>query len=312
MNNPFPLHVKTIGIAAPASGIIMTAKVRRRPQPSIYAASCNSRKLLDSFGIRIIEGKHLFETPAPDTPAYLSASDDARAKDLNSMIRNPDIDLILCLRGGYGSMRLLEKLDWDTLRQRDLPVVGFSDITALHLAMRSRAAGIPVAGQMAARLAEALADETTRLSFRRALSTAFHGKFAAGNPVPLTVLKDGSAHGPLIPVNLTLLTSLCGTPWLPDLSGALLVLEDIGEPVRKLDRHLTQLALAGIPQRIAGLVFAQFTDCGDAAERLNLFRNFAGTVRGPVLSGLPFGHDLPSFSFVYGERAEIRGGNFYV
>ena len=178
--------------------------------------------------------------------------------------------------------------------------------------MRSRAAGIPVAGQMAARLAEALADETTRLSFRRALSTAFHGKFAAGNPVPLTVLKDGSAHGPLIPVNLTLLTSLCGTPWLPDLSGTLLVLEDIGEPIRKLDRHLTQLALAGIPQRIAGLVFAQFTDCGDAAERLNLFRNFAGTLRGPVLSGLPFGHDLPSFSFVYGERAEIRGGNFYV
>ena len=299
MNNPFPLHVKTIGIAAPASGA----------DRSRYEAS---RKLLDSFGICIIEGKYLFETPAPDTPAYLSASDDARAEDLNSMIRNPEIDLILCLRGGYGSMRLLEKLDWDTLRQRDLPVVGFSDITALHLAMRSRAAGIPVAGQMAARLAEALADETTRLSFRRALSTAFHGKFAAGNPVPLTVLKDGSAHGPLIPVNLTLLTSLCGTPWLPDLSGALLVLEDIGEPVRKLDRHLTQLALAGIPQRIAGLVFAQFTDCGDAAERLNLFRNFAGTVRGPVLSGLPFGHDLPSFSFVYGERAEIRGGNFYV
>lgn len=296
MNNPFPERVRTIGIAAPAS----------RADRNAYEASA---ELLRSFGIRLVEGRHLFEPEGKgDEMPYLSASDRKRAEDLNELIGNPEIDLILCLRGGYGSMRILDQIDWNTLRRRNLPLVGFSDITALHLAMSARRAGTPVAGQMAAALARSLQEESTFRAFRRALSVALEGKRAFTEHCPLTAIREGRAAGELIPVNLTLLTALCGTSDLPDLSGKILVLEEIGEPVRKVDRQLTQLHLAGILSKIAGLVFAQFTDCGEEELLLRLFRDSARFVSGPVLAGLPFGHEIPSLSFVYGERAEIRDG----
>lgn len=293
MNNPFPDSVTTIGIAAPSSAA-------DRGQ---YEASL---ELLRSSGIRTVEGGHLF-TPSA-APPYLSAPDDARADDLNDLIRNPEIDLILCLRGGYGSMRILDRIDWKTLRERNLPVIGFSDVTALHLAMFARNAGLPVAGQMAAALARSMQNSVTFHSYRRALHTALHGKTTLTEQYTLPELRPGTVVGSLVPVNLTLLAALCGTPYLPDLAGKILIVEDIGEPVRKLDRHLTQLRLAGIPQKLAGLVFAQFSDCGDEPQRMCLFRDFARSVPGPVLAGLPFGHELPSLSFVYGEHAEIRNG----
>lgn len=293
MNNPFPDSVTTIGIAAPSS-----AADRGQYETSL--------ELLRASGIRTVEGGHLF---APsDAPPYLSAPDDARADDLNALIRNPEIDLILCLRGGYGSMRILDRIDWETLRERNLPVIGFSDITALHLAMLARNAGLPVAGQMAAALTRSMQNPVTFRSYRRALHTALHGKTVLTEQYTLTELRPGMVDGGIVPVNLTLLAALCGTPYLPDLTGKILIIEDIGEPVRKLDRHLTQLRLAGIPQRLAGLVFAQFSDCGDEPQRISLFRDFACSVPGPVLAGLPFGHELPSLSFVYGEHAEIRNG----
>lgn len=293
MKNPFPACVTTIGIAAPSG-----AADRGQYEASLA--------LLRSFGLRIIEGGNLFASS--DAQPYLSAPDDARADDLNALIRNPEIDLILCLRGGYGSMRILDRIDWETLRKRNLPVIGFSDITAIHLAMLARNAGLPVAGQMAAAFARSMQDSATFLSFHRALQTALHGKTAPTEQYTLTELRSGTADGGIIPVNLTLLAALCGTPYFPDLTDRLLIVEDIGEPVRKLDRHLTQLRLAGVPQKLAGLVFAQFTDCENESLRINLFRDFARMVPGPVLSGLPFGHELPSLSFVYGEHAEIRNG----
>lgn len=296
MKNPFPDQVQTIGIAAPAS----------KADRAKYEASAN---LLRSFGLRVIEGKHLFD-PA-DTPAYLSAPDKERADDLNELIRSPEIDLILCLRGGYGSMRILEKIDWATLRERNLPIIGFSDITALHLAMLARNAGTAIAGQMAASFANAMRNEETFCSFHRAVNTALHGKTVLLERLPLTGLQAGTGKGGIIPANLTLLAALCGTPFLPDLDGKILIVEDIGEPLRKLDRHLTQLFLAGIPQKLAGLVFARFTDCEDDAPRMALFREFAQSVPGPVLAGLAFGHEIPSLSFVYNEQAEIRGEELY-
>ena len=292
MNNPFPERVRTIGIAAPAS----------RADRADWDASA---EILRSFGLRVVEGR-LFEHR--DAMPYLSAPDPQRAEGLNGLIRNPEIDLILCLRGGYGSMRILDRVDWDVLRRRALPVIGFSDITALHLAMFARKAGIPVAGQMAAGFARTMKNDQTFSAVRRALSVAFHGKEELEEHYSLTEIRGGTAAGGIVPVNLTLLAALCGTPFLPDLEGKILVVEDIGEPLRKLDRHLTQLRLAGIPQKLAGVVFAQFTDCGEKEFQTRLLEEFSRFVSGPVLAGLPFGHELPSLSFVWGEAAEIRAG----
>ena len=293
MKNPFPIQVKRIGIAAPAS-----SADRSRFE-------CSGAWLRER-GIEPVEGGHLF---AGTALPYLAASDEERAEDLNRLIRDPSIDLIQCLRGGYGSPRILDRIDWESLRRRSLPLIGFSDITAIHLAMLAKRAGVPVAGQMAANLSESMKDPATFHSFQRALHVAFRGKKSFSDAVLLEVLREGKCRGRILTANLTLLAALCGSDYLPDFSGSILIVEDIGEPLRKLDRHLTQLRHAGILRQISGLVFAQFTDCGEETVRRELFREFAGFVSGPVLNGLAFGHEIPSLSFVCGESAAIRDGS---
>ena len=290
--NPFPKQIRTIGVAAPAG-----SADREKYEASV--------RLIESFGIRVVSAPHLFsETPHA---SYLSAPENERADDLNALIRDPGIDLIQCIRGGYGSMKILESIDWDVLRERKLPVIGFSDITAIHLAMVAKHAGIPVAGQMAARFAESMKDPLTHDSFRSSLRFALTGEGKLEFS-PLKVLKDGTCSGPLIPANLTLLTALCGTSYLPDLTGCILVIEEIGEPPRKIDRELTQLRLSGILDRISGLVFGQYTDCGTESELDPLFREFAQYVSGPVLAGFPFGHEIPSVTLPCGGKFTIRDG----
>ena len=206
MKNPFPAEVKKIGIAAPASS---ADRVR-------YASS---RQWMSERGIVLLEAEHLFSgAPLP----YLSASDEMRAEDLNRLIGDPSVDLILCLRGGYGSPRILDRIDWETLRRRRLPLVGFSDITAIHLAMLAKRAGVPVAGQMAANLSLSMRNDPTFRAFRRALDTAFHGKKRCSRSVPLEVLREGACMGRIVTANLTLLAALCGSEWLPDFSGTIL------------------------------------------------------------------------------------------
>ena len=290
--NPFPENIRTIGVAAPAG-----SADRAKYEESV--------RLIESFGIRVVSAPHLFsETPHA---SYLSATETERADDFNALLRNPEIDLIQCIRGGYGSMKILDRIDWGLLRERKLPVIGFSDITAVHLAMLAKHAGIPVAGQMTARFAEAMENPFTRNSFQTSLRFAMTGE---GNLEfsSLKVLKEGTCTGPLIPANLTLLTALCGTPYLPDLTGSVLVIEEIGEPPRKIDRELTQLRLNGIFDRIAGLVFAQYTDCGSESELGVLFREFSQYVSGPVLCGLPFGHEIPSLTLPGGVEFTIQDG----
>lgn len=295
MKNPFPKQVKKIGLAAPASSA-------DRNKFEI------SKACLHECGIETVQADHLFAEG--DFMPYLSASDDDRANDLNSLLRNESIDLIQCLRGGYGSPKILDRIDWDTLRNRNLPLIGFSDITAIHLAMLAKGAGIPVAGQMTANLASSMEDPVTFCSFQRALDVAFHGKWAFAESIPLDILKPGECRGKIIAANLTLLAALCGSEFLPDFTGTILIVEDIGEKLRKIDRHLTQLRHAGILGKLSGLIFAQFTDCEDPLLRRKLFLEFTEYVNGPVLSGLAFGHEIPSFSFVCGENAAVKDGFF--
>lgn len=146
VKNPFPSSVRKIAVPAPA-GI----PDRKRLDDSLA--------LLHSFGIETVPGRHIF---AESGESYFASSKENRAEDFNAFLHDPSIDLILCARGGYGSMQILPLIDWETLRRRNLPVVGFSDITAIHLAMLRKKAGIPIASQMAARLSAALGRQADR------------------------------------------------------------------------------------------------------------------------------------------------------
>ncbi len=298
LSSPFPDTVKCIGLAAPSKAI----------EPETLQAVC---AMLDEWGIEYVCAPGLCSAGDED---YFAADDATRLYDLNTLIRDESIQLILCVRGGYGAGYLLENLDYAALKRRNLPVCGYSDISALHLAMLSQSAGVPVECQMAARIQDAAADQFTADSMKRTLAKAL-----GMNPeIPDTSIHltriagpDGAVSGRLIPENLTVLASLCGSRFLPDWHGAILAIEDVDEEPRKLDRMLLQLELNGVFDRISALVTGHFTgECGTEADRLRILKRFAdrhGNI--PFFTGLPFGHELPSLSFVVGGKITITAEN---
>ena len=297
-NNVFGNTIKTVGLAAPASSC-KTADL----QAGI--------RVLEQHGINVISGENIFRK---GSFSYLSADDPFRAEDFNRLAENESIDAILCVRGGYGTPRILDRINYDILKARDLPVIGFSDITALHLAMLSRNAGRCVASQMAARLPEAIKNPKTLAGMQRVYSR-LDGAVKPFHKVgrKLCVLNGNKAvEGGVIPLNLTLAAALCGTDYMPSMKNRIVVLEEVGEPVRKIDRMLNQLLYSQFFNMASAVVFAQFTDCGETAERNRLLRDFATRVDCPVFSGLDYGHALPSHSFLFDEPCRIEDGAFFL
>jgi muramoyltetrapeptide carboxypeptidase len=246
--------------------------------------------------------------PGP-TERFLSAPDGARAEAINELVRDLRVDLLLAARGGYGCGRLLNLVDFAALRARGIPLVGYSDITALHLAAFARGSCLDIAGPMVcSALSRQPVDEgeagrlaTVVESFRQVLAGE-----AWTVSAPLRTLREGTAAGPLLPANLSVLTSLVGTPFMPDLAGVILVLEDVGEAAYRVDRYLNQLRCAGHLRRLAGLVFGQFTEGDDARWLPGVLADFARQVEGPVVAGLEFGHGFPSLSLPVGRPCRLR------
>lgn len=294
----FPGSVCCLGLVAPAG-------------PVSAGAYRNAVAFLQKLGLSVVCGESVLKG---DDLSFLSAPAADRAADLNAVIRNPDVDGIYCLRGGYGSVHLPEYIDWTTLKKRRLPVIGYSDITALHMVMTARNAGVPVSAAMALTLEKESAGASFRRNFRRALQLAFHpgrGNFRRmARLIPYQ--GNGIPESPLICGNLTVTASLCGTGCLPSFSGRLILLEDIGEPVRKLDRALMQLKRSGVFADCAGVILGNFKQCGSAAERDRLFRRFSSELTVPVFGGLHYGHCSRSLSFVCGETALVRDGSLFL
>lgn len=295
-SNPFPENIRRIALIAPA-GVA-------KPE-----AIDDAVKQLCAWGIEPVVMPHV---QAGTEEKYLASTDAHRATELEQAWLDPEIDLLLCVRGGFGCAHLLPRLHWDRLRSRQMPLVGYSDITALHLAMIRYRAGIAIAGPMAIRLPQIADDPYTSDNFRRVLHHAPAETVVRPDGAPLELLNKGNVTGPVFAANLAVMVTLCGTGRMPDLSGWILLLEDIGEPVYRLDRYLTQLQQCGVLDQCAGLVFGSFTDCGDPAEQLVLFRRLAATFDGPVVTGFPFGHSFPLCSLRQGSRMTIAGNTVTV
>ena len=249
--------------------------------------------ILVNLGFQVRLGRALFARQG-----YLAGSDGLRASDLHLMFGDPAIKAIFCARGGYGSMRLLPHLDWDLMRANPKIVLGFSDITVLLNALYQRSGLITYHGPLVTELGHI--SEAGRNALLCALSTADDITVRPLNPV---VLRAGTAEGPLMGGNLTLLCHLLGTPYEPKVDGHLLFLEDRGEELYRVDRMLCQLNLAGWFERIKGLVLGQFTDCGDPAEIYDLAAQLGSRARIPVMAGLDIGHADPNITLPIGGRA---------
>lgn len=260
---------------------------------------------LHSWGYRTRVGEHVL-----DRRGYLAGDDAARAADFNRIWADPEVDAVICARGGYGAMRILERVDWAMVRATPKFFCGFSDITALHLAMARRAGLVTFHGPMVAAFGDAEAYNGEGL--RRALeSTEAVGEIPWPDGANGITLRPGVAEGRLLGGNLTLLTALLGTPWEPDLSGCVLLLEDVGEAVYRIDRMLMQFRLSGRLRRVAGILFGETAAPQGEQPTLTLMdvlREHLGGLGVPVLYGFPCGHGAHRATLPLGVRVRLDAG----
>ena len=234
---------------------------------------------------------------------YLAGSDAERAEELRGALADPEVKAIVAVRGGYGSMRLLDAVDLGALVRSPRWIVGFSDLTALHAEAWAR--GIAsMHGAHVASLGDA--SPSVRASWIAALERPLASREWGG----LTRVHPGEAMGPIVGGNLTLLFSMAASGRLALPDGAILALEDVTERPYRVDRMLTALRLGGHLDRVAGIVLGGFHQCDPGADGVQVAETLAECTRRlgiPVLSGAPFGHGDPNESFVLGLPAKMRG-----
>jgi muramoyltetrapeptide carboxypeptidase len=288
----------TVGLIAPANATFLSSELEI------------ARETFEALGLRVRLGRHLL-----DRYGYLAGADEARAADVNAAFADPSIDAIFALRGGWGSARLLPRLDYDAIRRHPKILVGYSDVTALLLAIHARTGLVTFHGPVGV-------STWTPFSVEHMAAVLFEADAPLlANPVELRdgivqvehriqTITPGRARGRLVGGNLTVLTAILGSPYLPSWDGAILFLEDTGEQVYRVDRMLTQLALAGVLSRVAGVVFGRCTDCkpGDGYGALTLDEVLADhvkTLRVPAFRGAMIGHIDQQFTVPVGAEAEI-------
>jgi len=248
---------------------------------------------------------------------YLAGTDEARLADLNGAIRDPTIDAIWCLRGGYGVTRILDRVDMEAFGKRPIPIIGFSDITALLIGLHRATGVVTFHGPMS----RAPLTGFSREHFERVLcSAAPAGRLGRLQPphavlVPcaprITAIRPGTAEGPLVGGNLSILLALAGTRHFPDLDGALLFIEDVGEDLYRVDRLLAHLRMLGGLNRLAGVIVGQFTDMrrgagdGGALAFDEVLATYLEPLGIPVAYGFPIGHVDDQWTLPIGVKARL-------
>jgi muramoyltetrapeptide carboxypeptidase len=233
---------------------------------------------------------------------FLGGTDEERATDLNAALNDPQIRAIWCTRGGYGVQRIVDRLDLDALVGDPKLVIGFSDITALHLALWRRVRLATIHGPVASQLDRGAGSITALGAYHTIMTTEPVTVRAEPQEPTFSVRSRGRAEGTLLGGNLSLVAATVGTPDWPDLDRAILLLEDVGEEPYRVDRMLTHLLRSGVLSRAAGVAIGQFTECGEVtgvlAERL-------GLLGVPMLGGLPVGHADQHLAVPLGTRAVL-------
>jgi muramoyltetrapeptide carboxypeptidase len=256
---------------------------------------------LRSRGFRVTVSENAF---ARGPREYLAGDDSARAGAINDALANPDLDAFLFTRGGYGAMRILDSIDYELVRRDPRPIIGYSDITALHQAVATRAGVTTFHGPM------------LNTDFHDGLSPsvdAWMWRMLRGDsPSTFTfdrsnVLVSGTGDGILFGGCLALTTSLIGTPydyWVPD---GVWFWEDVAEPLYKIDRMLTHLRLSGRFQSLRGIILGQLRECGEdnPGDLDSLVMDFFGDLGVPVVRGLPFGHFGNNLLLPIGQRVHL-------
>lgn len=292
----------TVGIVLPASPPPQAGNV------DLYADA------VERLGFKPLLAPHLRKRHG-----FLAGTDRERAGDLMKFFLNRRVKAILCARGGYGCNRLLPLLDYSAIRKNPKIVVGYSDITALHCALLHQANLVCFHGPMVNSdfIKPNLPDFTLQGWVRTLTQAAAPGSILQGYPdKTIEVLRRGTASGPLVGGNLSMLCTTIGTPFQPVFRNRILFIEDINEAPYRIDRMLTQLLNAGLLQQVAGVAIGLNRDCVDPrAKEKSEYRQTAEEVfaerlsplKVPVVIGLPFGHVPLNATLPQGIRAKLDG-----
>lgn len=276
----------TIGMISPASSL---------PGEEDYDKIAAT---IEGFGFQVKIGTH-----ARDHYGYLAGTDENRAADLNAMFADPEVNAILPFRGGWGSNRLLEYIDYEAIRQNPKMLIGFSDITTLLLAIYARTGLVTYHGPVG----KSEWTTFTRSYFRKGVMQS--QPFRMQSKKDITTLRSGRAAGTLLGGNLSVLTSMLGSAYLPRWRNSILFLEDVGEDVYRIDRMMTQLRLNGVLEQINGLIFGQCTNCGvSSGHHFTLEQMLKDHIKEyeiPAFVGANIGHIDDMFTLPIGIRAEM-------
>jgi muramoyltetrapeptide carboxypeptidase len=287
-----------------------------RPGDTIGVVSPSSYKAFEALrpgiekiqrrGYKLVFGEHAF-----DRRGYLAGEDRDRAADLNAMFARKDVKAVLCTRGGYGASRILDYLDWDTIRAHPKPLIGYSDITTLHIAFLRYTDMVVYHAPMIITLSRDVSEHAIQNLFDVLEKPEPLGTYDTreGN---VQTLVPGIAEGELTGGCLCLVTATCGTPEQIDAKGKILCIEDVDEAPYAVDRMLTQLKRCGVLDEAAGFVIGEITDwqkhVSDPAESLTIeqvWQDIIVPLGKPAIIGFPFGHVVNPLTLPLGVQARL-------
>jgi muramoyltetrapeptide carboxypeptidase len=265
-------------------------------------------RYLESSGYKVIVGKNVGQNYG-----YLAGTDEQRIDDLHSMFGNREVKAVFCVRGGYGSPRLLDKIDYRLIERNPKIFVGYSDITALQLALLAKTGLITFAGPMiAVDFYDTINPYTEEIFWRLLTSNKKFGKInLPGNEKIFTIVK-GKTKGKIAGGNLSTFAALSGTKYTPQMKNKILLLEEINEAPYRIDRMINQLRLTGILKNVSGVILGAFVECyeSDANKRTltlsEVIADYFGKLKVPVVYNFPHGHIKNNITVPIGINLKIN------
>jgi muramoyltetrapeptide carboxypeptidase len=277
----------TLGIIAPSGPVYDKNRITK------------GIEILKSLGFKVVISNNCYLKHG-----YLAGEDSIRAADINRSFENKYLDGIICLRGGYGALRILDLIDYNIINKNPKAFIGYSDITALHSAIHKNCNLVTFHGPM---VASDIADDD--FWSNEALINSISGNIYSYN-IKLNPIKGGNVKGELVGGNLSVICSLIGSNFLEDYENKLLFIEDIGEEPYRIDRMLQQLKLSGIINKLKGVILGQFTNCQARDEENSLsldyvINDFFAKMAIPVYCNLQAGHENKKITLPLGIEVEI-------
>lgn len=297
IQKPKKLNKKDIiGIISPASS------------PDEFLRIEKGVKYLEGLGYRVKIGNNVGKNHG-----YLAGTDEERVNDIHEMFKDKSVKAIFCLRGGYGAFRLLDKIDYRLIKNNPKIFVGYSEITSLQMAFLEKAGLMTFAGPMVTvDFYDEVSPYTSELFWATITSNKKLGKIKYPENQKLPYLRKGSVSGRIIGGNLAVFAALLGTNYSPNLTGKILMIEDIGELPYRVDRMLNQLRLAGVFKKVKGIILGRFVDCNEHdpnKKTLTLgevIDHYIGSLKIPSIYTFPHGHIKDFVTIPFGLKVNLN------